>query len=212
MADVYAIVVEGLESLNSLLDLPKDTIDSARIAVNHAVRKGYADAGRRIIREVNFPARYVTGKTGRLEISKFATNNSLEAVIKGRTRPTSLARFVTGNIAVGGANRKAGVQVEVEPGSVKRLKGAFLIRLRAGAEANLDTRSNLGLAVRTKDGRPPPGYKPLKIDKNLWLLYGPSVSQILYSERNKGGVATDIQPATLRALEDEFFRQMGLRQ
>lgn len=210
MAEHYAVVVEGLESLDAFENLPKRTIAAARIAINHAARKGYADAGRRIIQEVNFPARYVTGKAGRLQISQFATDKHLEAVITGRTRPTSLARFVTGSISIGGANRKAGVQVEVEPGSAKRLPGAFLIRLRAGSEANLDTKSNLGLAVRTKDGRPPPGYKPLPLGKNLWLLYGPSVSQILYSERNRGGVATDIQPKTMQILEDEFWRQMDL--
>ena len=209
MGDQYVVVVDGLEHLKSIDDLPERIVTAARIAVNSATRRGYAAAGRGIRRDVNFPARYVTGQDGRLKISKFATQRDLEGIITARSRPTSLARFVTGSLSVGGA-RKAGVTVQVEPGRAKRLPGAFLIRLRAGAETKLDTQSNLGLAVRTKDGRPPPGYKPLPLGKNLWLLYGPSVAQVLYSERNRGGVATDIGPATLDFLEAEFLRQMDL--
>lgn len=210
MTEKFVLVVEGLDALNSINDIPPRILSAARIAVNDTTRSSYADAGRQIQREVKFPARYVTGKSGRLSIKKFATNSDLESIIAARTRATSLARFVKGAAPVGGARRRAGVRVEVKPGSVVRLPGAFLIRLRAGTETNLDTKSNLGLAVRTKNGRPPPGYKPLQIAPNLWLLYGPSVAQVFHSERNNGGVANDLSPKIAEKLEREFLRQMRL--
>jgi hypothetical protein len=207
--EIYAVVIEGLTEIQSFADIPKDIVRNAKLAVNAATRRAYAAAGRGIRKQVNFPANYVTGQKGRLAITQFATEQNLEGVITGRQRPTSLARFAIGPIQVGGGNRKAGVRVEVKPGSVQRLPGAFLIRLRAGTAA-IDTKSNLGLAVRTKNGKPPPGYKPLPIGKNLWLLYGPSVAQVLYSTRTNKGVASDITPEIEDYLGREFLRLMEL--
>lgn len=209
MAD-YILVVEGLDVLNSLDDIPARTLKAARIAVNEAATRGRTRAANQIQKEVAFPADYVAPRNGRLIVKKRATGSNLEAIISARTRATSLARFSKDSIPAGGAKRRAGVRVEVTPGSVRRLPGAFLIRLRAGT-ANLDTKSNLGLAVRTKNGRPPPGYKPTKISDNLWLLYGPSVAQVFYSQKNNGGVATDISPNIAADLEAEFWRQMDLK-
>lgn len=210
MADQYLVVIEGLENLSSLDDLPKRTVRAAQIAVNDAARSGRTLAAKRILSEIKFPSDYVAPRNGRLSISQFATANNLEAKITARTRATSLARFALDASPAGGAKRREGVRVEVEPGRVRRLPGAFLIRLRAGT-ASLDTKSNMGLAVRTKNGRPPPGYKPTRLGENLWLLYGPSVAQVMYSERNRGGVATDISPEIARKLEDEFWRQMDMK-
>lgn len=209
MADQYAVAIEGLDTLRSFDEIPAEIIKVARLTINAATRRAYAQSGREIRRQVNFPASYVTGQKGRLQITKFATNNDLEGVITGRQRPTSLARFVNGSISVGGA-RKAGVRVEVKPGSVQRLPGAFLIKLRAGSAA-IDTKSNLGLAVRTKNGRPPPGYKPLPLGKNLWLLYGPSIDQVFYSARTKRGVAEDISPNIENFMEKEFLRLLDVK-
>lgn len=207
MADLYAVVIEGLDSVQAFEDLPEKVQNAARIAVNEATRRGYAAAGRQITRELNFPARYVTGQNGRMQITKFASNQDLSAVITARTRPTSLARFVTGSLSVGG-KRKAGVTVQVKKGAAKLMKGAWLIRLRAGTETDLNKASNLGLAIRTKNGRPPPGYKPKQLSKNVWLLYGPSVAQALFSVHTNKGVATDITPEIQKKLEHEFWRQM----
>lgn len=207
MAETFALVIDGLEHLNSLDELPRDIVRSARIAVNDAATRGRTEMGREVLREVNFPADYVAPRNKRLFVSKKASNSDLESIITARSRPTSLARFAKSSTPGRG---KSGVRVEVKPGAVRTLTGAFLIRLRAG-NANLDTKSNLGLAVRTKDGRPPPGYRPAQIGPNLWLLYGPSVSQIVFSERNNGGVATDLSPEIQQMLEDEFWRQMELK-
>lgn len=209
MRDGYILVVEGLDTLNSLDDIPPRTLKAARIAVNSAATKGRTRAASQILKEIAFPSSYVAPRNGRLVVKKQATETDLEAIISARTRATSLARFAKGSAPISGAKRRAGVRVEVTPGAVRRLPGAFLLRLRAGT-ASLDTKSNMGLAVRTKNGRPPPGYKPVQIGDNLWLLYGPSVSQAFFSQKNNGGVATDISPRIAADLEDEFWRQMDL--
>lgn len=212
MADTFALVIEGLVHLEKMTDLPVRIVTSARIAVNEAARDGRKWAADKILSEVKFPRDYVAPGNGRLRVSRFASNGKLEAAITARTRATSLARFQVGTPILGArrGRRQEGVRVEVTPGAVQRLPGAFLIRLRAGS-GNIDTKSNMGLAVRTKNGRPPPGYKPVRLAENLWLLYGPSVAQVFHSDRNRGGVATDISPDIADELEREFFRQLDLR-
>lgn len=209
MADAFLLVVEGLETLKSLDDLPREILDDARKAVNDTAREGRTLLAAQVRREVNFPRDYVSPSSGRLSVKRFANSANLEATIVGRSRNTSLARFASGSTQVGG-KRRDGVRVEVTPGAVKKIPGAFLIKLRAGT-ASIDTQSNLGLAVRTRNGRPPPGYFPTQISDNLWLLYGPSVAQVLHSDRNNGGVATDLAPEIANKLVQEFWRQRALR-
>ncbi|RID91889.1 hypothetical protein D2N39_11685 [Gemmobacter lutimaris] len=207
MAENFILVVEGLEAIQSIDELPAKIAESARRAVNDATRRGRKLAADEVLRSVNFPKDYVAPRNGRLEISRYATRSNLEATISARSRNTSLSRFAKESYTAG--RKKAGVHVEVAPGSVRLMKGAFLIRLRAG-NADLDAKSNLGLAVRTKNGKAPPGYKPTRLGNNLWLLYGPSVAQVLHSEKNAGGVATDISPRVAAMLEAEFWRQMEI--
>lgn len=208
MAEAFALVIEGLNDLADLEDLDKNIIKSARIAVNRAAARGRTEMAKQALSEVAFPRDYVSPRNKRLYVSKSATNDRLEATITARGRVTSLARF-TKEDRVKGRGR-TGARVEVAPGAVRFIPGAFLIRLRAGS-ADLDTKSNLGLAIRTPNGvRPSNAYAPKKLGKGLWLLYGPSVSQMIYSERNQRGIATDLTPEITAQLEAEFWRQMGL--
>lgn len=203
------MVIDGLKHLDALDDIPRNLLDSARIAINDAARRGRTLLARGVLAEVDFPASYVAPRNKRLHVKKTASNGDLEAVISAQTRRTSLAQFTVGAVQRGG---RQGVRVKVaKSGGGQVLKRAFLIRLRAGGDA-LDTRANLGLAYRTKDGRPPPGYKPVQLSNNLWLLYGPSVAQVLHSDTNNGGVADDLAPEIAESLENEFWRQMGLRE
>ena len=206
MADAFALVIEGLEHLKSLDELPQNIVKAARIAVNDAATRGRTAMGREVLLQVNFPGDYVAPRNKRLYVSKNARNSDLEAIITARSRPTSLARFAKENSPGRG---KEGVRVEVKRGAVRTLPGAFLIKLRSGSQLT-DTKFNMGLAVRTKTGRLPPGYKPAPMGNGLWLLYGPSVSQLIYSDKNNGGVATDLTPDIQQMLEDEFWRQMEL--
>lgn len=215
MTEAFALVINGLEHLDSIEDIPRDIIRSARIAVNEAATRGRTAIGRQVLSEVNFPADYVAPRNKRLHVTKRANNSDLESVITARSRPTSLARFALSNNPGRG---KDGVRVKVaRHGAVRTIGGknskemsAFLIRLRSGS-ALTDTKHNLGLAVRTKNGQPPKSaHKPAPLGNGLWLLYGPSVSQIVYSERNRGGAATELTPDIQQMLEDEFWRQMEL--
>lgn len=207
MADAFVLVIDGLKELESLDQLPQDIVRSARIAVNDAATRGRTRMGQDVLRQINLPADYVAPRNGRLFVSKKANNSDLEAIITARSRPTSLARFAKENKA---GRPEGGVRVEVQRGVTRTLPGAFLIKLRSGA-ALTDTKFNLGLAVRTRNGRPPPGYKPAQLGPNLWLLYGPSVSQIIYSETNNGGSATELSPEIMDMMENEFFRQLGVK-
>lgn len=208
MAESFALVIEGLESLNDIEDLPKDIIRSARIAVNDAATRGRTKFGSEILSQVNLPRDYVAPRNKRLYVSKKAGNSDLEAIITARSRPTSLARFVKGGL---NKRPKQGVRVEVKPGVTRTIAGAFLIKLRAGNSLT-DTQHNMGMAMRTRNGLPPSrAYAPKPLGGNLWLLYGPSVSQVLLAARGDSGVAVDLSPEIQDMLEDEFWRQMDLK-
>lgn len=208
MADAFALVIEGLNDLSDLENLDQKIIQSARIAVNRAATRGRTDMAKQVLTEINFPRDYVSPKNKRLYVSKNATNSTLEAVITARSRVTSLARFTKADRVT--SRGRSGARVELVRGAQRFIPGAFLIRLRAGA-ADLDTKSNLGLAIRTPGGvRPDNAYAPKRLGKGLWLLYGPSVSQMIHSERNDDGIATRMSPEIISQLQAEFDRQMGL--
>lgn len=210
MADQFVLYIDGLDAIRSFDEIPAKMLNAARIALNDAARKGRTLAAKEVLRETAFPASYVAPRGGRLAVKNFASNKNLEAIIAGKTRPTSLARFVQGPISVGGGKKRAGLRVKVDPTKGTRLlPRAFLIKLRSGRD--IDTKGNVGVAVRTTNGRPPPGYKPAKIADGLYLLAGPSVAQNLYSETNRGGVFTDISPKVAEMIETEFWRQMDLK-
>lgn len=196
----YALFVEGLSDLvdlNKQLD-PRIT-QAAYRAINGTADRARTDSAEEIRRQLNFPASYLKPSSGRLTVTQRANSNSLEAIITGRRRATSLARFVTN-----GAAGKTGVTVSVKKGRSIELPKAFLMALRSGSD--IDTKNNLGLAIRTKKGtRPDAAYKPVRVADGLWLLYGPSVDQAFKSVRK------DVTPDAERFLESEFSRLLDLR-
>lgn len=172
-------------------------------SINKTADRARTLASQDIREQVAFPASYLAPSAKRLFVSTKATKASpFEAVISGRDRPTSLARF-TNQKPLGGGQRHRGGQVgvTVKPGVRRYIKRAFLITLN---------NSNVGLAVRTDGGPPNNAYAPKEIGKNLWLLYGPSVDQVLSAASNGGGIYEEIVPETLDFLNDEFNRQLDL--
>lgn len=172
-------------------------------SINKTADRARTSASQDIREQVAFPASYLAPSAKRLFVSTKATKSSpFEAVISGRDRPTSLARF-TNQKPLGGGQRHRGGQlaVTVKPGVRRYIKRAFLITLN---------NSNVGLAVRTDGGPPNNAYAPKEIGKNLWLLYGPSVDQVLSAASNGGGIYEEIVPETLDFLNDEFNRQLDL--
>lgn len=206
MAGQFAVFVEGITELDQFDSLRDDIKRWAAQAINKTADRGRAQAAREIRDQVNFPAQYLSPAGKRLFVSKQAQRNDLEGRIKARTRATSLARFATGTTRI----NKPGVRVEVAPGRARFLKRAFMVRLKAG-NADLDTRNNLGLAVRLKPGETLRNKSEVrKLDSGLYLLYGPSVDQI-FRARDGGGVAEDIAPGLAKYMETEFLRLVDLR-
>ena len=195
MSDIYVVAIDGLAETRPLDALSKEIPRAALRAVNYAAKRGRTRGAAAIREQVNFPARYLSGQDGRLTV-KTAKSADDEAVITGRFRPTSLARFVTGGV-VGGQN---GVTLQVQPGLAQRSRRMFLIRLRAGA-ADIDTKSNLGLAIRLKpDERIENKTRMASMVGGLYLLYGASVNQVYRS------VAAEDVPNVQEDLAREFNR------
>ena len=142
--------------------------------------------------QVAFPNGYL--KTdGRLSVTRKARQDSLEAVITARDRPTSLARFAAGQTPE--STRKGGVTVQVKRGKNTHMKRAFMVRLKNG---------NIGLAVRLKQGETLANKsygKPVMLAKNVYLLYGPSVDQVFQT------VAEESLPEIGNMVSKEFYRQ-----
>lgn len=167
--------------------------EAARLAINQtAERRAIPDARDEMLTQVNFPSGYLN--KDRLSVTKKATNADLEAVISGRDRPTSLARFVVGSTLPG--RQKNGVRVIVSPGETRVMKTAFTVRLNSG---------NTGLVLRVKEGEGVKGKRDQArpFGKNLYLLYGPSVNQVFTN------VAENVLNQVGDYLADEFLRQLG---
>lgn len=190
MAGDYIVAVEGLASLEDIENLDPRILANARKAINKTADRTRTRSDREIREQLAFPARYLGT---RLTVSSKATGASLQAVISGRDRPTSLARFVKNRNQAPG---KAGVTVQVGAGRTKQMNSAFLMKLKGG---------NLGLAVRLKKGESVTNKKFLiKAGKGLYLLYGPSVDQAFRT------VMPDQEEAAAEYLEREFLRLMDL--
>lgn len=193
----YAILVKSA-TIDALGDISPAIARNIARAVNKTADRARPEAVRQIRAQVAFPARYLSPSEGRLAIVKKASPSDPSAVIRGRSRPTSLARFARNARSAG----QAGARIEVQPGLAKFLPRAFFIPLRAGSEGS---NNNLGLAIRLPEGqRPRRAYKPKLIGRNLWLLYGPSIDQVF------DDVANEIAPESADFLEHEFLRLIDL--
>lgn len=195
--DMDDLIIQGLS--------PEKINDAAAKAINKAADRARTASAKKIREQVRFPASYLN--PSRLGVKRRASVSSLTALIEGRDTATSLARFLRGTPVVRTreqqqSRRLKGEVVQVAKGGRGvRIKRAFVIKLRSG---------NMGLAVRTAGGSPAGAYKPKEIGKNLWLLYGPSVNQVLYSVKNEGGVFQEIETDTADFLTNEFYRLLGV--
>lgn len=200
----YALFVDGLdENLAGIENLDPALLRAVRMSVNKGADRGRAEAARRIGKELNFPARYITGSQGKLNVTSRATGSKLEAVISAPQRPTSLARFsIDRNPQT--TRKQGGVNLAVKAGQARFMSRAFLIKLKSG---NSDTNHNLGLAIRLKPGQQVDNkrIKAKRLESNLFLLYGPSVAQAFVNSAGTG-VALDVTPDILDIMEAEFLR------
>lgn len=204
MSQVY-VEIEGLDKLGFLPEITENVEKALMRALNKTATHTRTQADRMIRSQVNFPASYLrpNATPRRLWVSQKASRSRFEAKISARGRATSLARFTKQKPLPPGKRHKGGkINVRVKAGGTPQaIERAFLMNLRSG---------NIGLAVRTDGSKPRGAYKPKEIGKNLWLLYGPSVDQILVAATDGGGVVEQMTPATLAFLEREFNRQLDL--
>lgn len=190
-----------LEDLASYFETAADAaVPAMRMAINDvASRGGMAMIRQEMTEQIAFPKGYLSGD--RIGVTKRATNANLEAVITGRQRATSLARFSSAT----GVNQRGGVSVRVSKGRTTYIRQAWLVRLKKGASLDQDN-YNIGLAIRVN-----PGEKVNKrtlhqswlVKDQVALLYGPSVDQV-FSEVS-GSVADPIGDMVI----DEFYRQFA---
>lgn len=198
---VNVISVGDLELRDYLKRLPEITELAMQMAINTvSTRSGMSLIKKNMLNEIAFPSGYLNAD--RLKVTKRATKSNLEAVITGRKRATSLARFVTSGTVVN-SRRKAGVSVRVKRGKTTYLKNAFLVRLKKGASLSEDN-YNIGLAVRLSSGEALANkrtqHKSWLVPGKVALLYGPSVDQV-FSE-----VADKVGPKIADLVATEFFR------
>jgi hypothetical protein len=176
-------------------EFPEIVALSARIAINQVAERDGLNLLRSDIEgQIDFPAGYLKLQD-RLGVTKKASTADLTAIITARDRATSLARFAAGQTPENTRNR--GVSVTVKKGRRKLLKKAFLVRLKNG---------NIGLAIRLKQGETIANKNEMKavvLERNVYLLYGPSVDQIFRT------VVDDRLPDIGTMLSNQFFRQFA---
>lgn len=198
------MTITGLDNLDKIKKLKKDIPLAAVRTLNRVTERARTVGAKRIREEVAFPASYLNPAQKKLYVAKKANKGSLEAVIRASDRATSLSRFVTS-----GSEGKMGVTVQVSPGKSRQMRKAFLMKLRSGA-ASINTKHNLGLAIRLRNGETVRNKKSFKrIKGNLYLLYGPSVDQVFIGN-DRSGVAAKMEPEILDSLQQEFFRVLGI--
>lgn len=183
---------------------PEMTARAARLAINGVAKgKGLVSIKKEMLSEVAFPSGYLNAD--RLRVTSLASDKKLEAVITGRKRATSLARFATGN-PVPNSRRPGGVTVRVKSGRTTVLRNAWVVRLRRGASMSEDN-FNLGLAVRLKPGEQltnkNTSHQAWLVYGKIALLYGPSVDQVF------AGASVKVSPAIGGMVAAEFFRQFA---
>jgi hypothetical protein len=178
------------------------------MALNGVAKKTRTKFDRAIRSEINFPASYLRPSAQRLWVKQRATRSRLEAVIQGRGRATSLARFSRQR-----PGSKGPISVEVKPGHRVTLDRAFLVNLNVGAAKPADglRNPNVGLAVRTNGEKPRGAYKPARLGKNTWLLYGPSVDQALLGASTGAGIAVEMSAEALEMLSAEVNRLLVVK-
>lgn len=201
----FEVEVTGLEGLGEFRNLPQKIELRAVQALNKTAAGTRTMLARKVLQEVNLPNEYVSPGQKRLYVSQQARRGNLEARIKARARNVSLARFVVGSPKPG----VAGVTLRVSPKRTTTMGRAFLMRLRQGADLT-DTKFNLGLAIRLKPGETIPNKKRMvRAARGLYLLYGPSVAQVLRGESGKGVIADSVSEIET-ALAAEFARLADL--
>src|SRR5690606_23345924 len=93
----YAVFLEGMSTLEEVEKIKGNIIPSAYRAINASADRARKLGADEIRSQINFPGSYLRGADSRLTVTKRASAANLEAVVTGRRRATSLARFIVGS-------------------------------------------------------------------------------------------------------------------
>ena len=199
----FGVTTRGIPGVEDLLDLDPKVNAIASQTVNEVAREMRTQSARQILAQVNLPASYVSPRNQRLEVVKSATPADPEAIIRAQGRASSLTRFLIGTRQSG-----AGLAVNIRGSGVKRFRRAFLFRgRRVGATTDTGPANQL-FAFRVARGqRLQRSSAAREIDRGLYLLFGPSVSQIALSEDNTG-VFRELEEPAAQRLERRFLARL----
>lgn len=189
---------EMIEGINSSID------QASQMAVNSSARYGHSLIKEGILNRVNLTSAYIGSTTsGKLRVIPTSKGSRGVARIQGRQRATMLHRFLIGKVVKGSSPR---VSVK-KSGASKTMTNAFEIRLANGnmglvvrVKGDVDKLKNSRGAVKIKNKR-----GKSKSTSSLFLMYAPSISQIMSSMITKERV---IQTKIEERLREEFTRQL----
>ena len=200
----YYIEATGLKVFDELLrQLGQNVEPSASDAINETAVFARRLGSQEIRRRINFKAGYLDG--GRLTITRRSKPADLEAVVTGRDRATSLARFAQGSPRFGRQRTPPRVRVKAS-GGASPIRNGFWMRLKRGNAVVSAENANIGLAIRLAEGERVKNKNEMSpIGGNLYLLYGPSVGQVY---RTVAGKTLDEVAAQL---ENRFAHHLGRR-
>lgn len=200
----YYIEPTGLKAFDELLrQLGQSVEPSASDAINETAVFARRLGSQEIRQRINFTAKYIDG--GRLAITRRAKPADLEAVVTGRDRPTSLARFAQGSPRFGRQRTPPRVRVKAS-GGASPIRNGFWMRLRRGNSVVSAENANIGLAIRLAEGeRVKNKNEMVPIGRNLYLLYGPSVGQVYRTVAEKSSDEVSAQ------LANRFAHHLGRR-
>lgn len=200
----YQIEAKGLDGFREVLEALGAAVEpAAALALNEAARYGRRLGSEQIRREVNLKAGYIDA--GRLQVTRRAEANNLEAIITARDRPTSLARFGQGAPRFGAQRVAPRARVKASGGS-STLKRGFYLRLRRGNSVVSSENANIGLAIRLKEGERVQNKNQMaSIGDGVYLLYAPSVGQVFRSVSDRIAEDVGIQAA------NRFAHHIGRR-
>lgn len=191
------MAISLLDAITGIQSIPDVTDKAASLAINTvATRSGMTLLRRSILDDIAFPRDYLSAD--RFGLRKKAAPQDLEAVIRARKSPTSLARFVAPGTPLG-SRARIGLRVQVSRKSSGSTFGkwAWLTRLNNG---------NIGLALALKPGEQLDnryGEPAWLVPGRVALLYGPSIDQVFRH------VSHDDAPQIARLVNDEFLRQFA---
>ena len=179
----YEIDARGLDAFTDMLQaLGNAVVPAAERALNDTADYARALGSRNIRRKFNLKAGYLQG---RLQVAKQARAGDLESIVRGRDRPTSLARFAQGTPSFGKQRNSPRVRVKTAGGS-QVIRNGFFMRLKRGSSIISEENANIGIAIRLAEGERVNNKNVMvPIARDLYLLYGPSVGQIYRTEAER---------------------------